>query len=126
MYTILISILSTLAIIYLVPSVLYGIASSFWGLKTPDNASPAVFLTSILISKIGVAIAFVLIFYFSYPYFDNNWLLYSFIWWIMFVFGEIGQAITPNYSWKEAVIGILSETIYLPLGALVISWMIVG
>jgi hypothetical protein len=44
----------------------------------------------------------------------------------MFVFGEIGQAITPNYSWKEAVIGILSETIYLPLGALVISWMIVG
>jgi hypothetical protein len=42
----------------------------------------------------------------------------------MFIIGEIGQAISPNYSWKEALAGIISETIYLPLSALVTQWLI--
>jgi hypothetical protein len=33
------------------------------------------------------------------------------------VFDEIGQAIGPKYSVPEAVAGIVSETIYLPLSA---------
>jgi hypothetical protein len=36
---------------------------------------------------------------------------------MMFVFDEIGQAIGPKYSVPEAVAGIVSETIYLPLSA---------
>jgi hypothetical protein len=36
---------------------------------------------------------------------------------MMFVFDEIGQAIGPKYSVQEAVAGIVSETVYLPLSA---------
>lgn len=36
---------------------------------------------------------------------------------MMFVFDEIGQVIGPKYSVQEAVAGIVSETIYLPLSA---------
>jgi hypothetical protein len=42
----------------------------------------------------------------------------------MFVFGEIGQSIGPNYSWKEAVAGVISETVYLPLSAWLVDWLI--
>jgi hypothetical protein len=45
--------------------------------------------------------------------------LYALLWWLMFAIGEVGQAIGPNYSWMEAVGGIISESIYLPLAALV-------
>ena len=75
------------------------------------------FLLSIFVSKIGTAIAFVLIFYFVLDIFGDNWLLYAFIWWVMFFIGEIGQAIGPDYSWKEAIAGIISETAYFPLSA---------
>jgi len=42
----------------------------------------------------------------------------------MFVIGEVGQAIGPNYTWKEAIAGIISETVYLPLSAYVTNWQI--
>jgi hypothetical protein len=42
----------------------------------------------------------------------------------MFVIGEVGQAIGPNYSWKEAVAGAISETVYFPLAAFVTNWLI--
>ena len=42
------------------------------------------------------------------------------------VMGEIGQTIGPNYTWKEAIAGILSETIYLPLSAYITNWLIAG
>jgi hypothetical protein len=35
----------------------------------------------------------------------------------MFVLDEIGQALGPKYSVREAVGGVVSETIYLPLSA---------
>jgi hypothetical protein len=38
----------------------------------------------------------------------------------MFILGEIGQAIGPNYSWKEAILGIISEIVYVPLSAYLI------
>lgn len=124
MNKIILSTILVLAIIYIVPFIVYGLFSTLIGAKMPEGVSPAMFLLSVLISKIGTAIAFVLIFYFARNVFGNNWLLYAFIWWVMLVIGEVGQAIGPNYSWKEAVAGMISETIYLPLSAYIVNWLI--
>jgi hypothetical protein len=118
------SIVLTLAIIYIVPFLVYGVFSAVAGLKPPENASPVQFLVSVFVSKVGTAIAFVLIFYFARDSLSGRWLLYAFVWWLMFVIGEIGQAIGPNYSWKEAVAGAISETVYFPLAAFVINRLI--
>jgi hypothetical protein len=113
-----------LVIIYIVPILVYGLASVAAGLKTPEGASPAQFLISVLVSKIGTAIAFVLIFYFARNSLSGQWLLYAFIWWLMFAIGEVGQAIGPNYTWKEAIAGVISETVYFPLSAYLTNWLI--
>lgn len=118
------SIVLTLAIIYIVPFLVYAIFSAVAGLKPPEGASPLQFLVSVFVSKIGTAIAFVLIFYFARNSLSGRWLLYAFIWWLMFVIGEVGQAIGPNYSWKEAIAGIISETVYFPLSAFATNWLI--
>ena len=70
-----------------------------------------------LVTSTGTAIAFVLIFCLAGDVLCGRWLLYALLGWVMFVIGEIGQAIGPNYSWTEALGGILSETIYVPLSA---------
>ena len=126
MTNVILSVFFVLAIIYIVPFLVYGLASVVAGLKSPEGASPARFLVSVLISKIGTAIAFVLIFHFARNSLSGQWMLYAFLWWLMFVMGEIGQTIGPNYTWKEAVAGILSETIYLPLSAYITNWLIAG
>ena len=113
-----------LAIIYIVPFVVYGVGSVVAGLKPPEGASPAGFLLSVLVSKFGTALCFVLVFYLARQELSGRWLLYAGLWWLMFVIGEMGQAIGPQYSWKEAVAGIISETLYWPLSALVTNWMI--
>lgn len=117
------SIILVLVTIYIIPIIVYGIFSAVAGLKPPDG-SPFMFLLSVLISKTGTAIAFVLIFYFAYDALSDDWLLYGFIWWLMYAIGEIGQAIGPNYSWKEAISGITSETVYFPLSAYIVRWLI--
>ena len=111
-----------LAIIYIVPFVMYGVGSVLAGLKPPEGASPARFLVSVFVSKFGTAIRFVLIFHFARGALSGRWVLYASLWWLMFVVGEIGQVIGPHYSWREAVAGIISETIYWPLSALVTNW----
>ena len=126
MINVILGVFFVLAIIYIVPFLIYGLASVVAGLKSPEGASPARFLVSVLISKIGTAIAFVLIFFFARNSLSGQWMLYAFLWWLMFVMGEIGQTIGPNYTWKEAVAGILSETIYLPLSAYITNWLIAG
>jgi hypothetical protein len=113
-----------LAIIFIVPIMVYGATSAVTGLKTPEGASPARFLTSVLVSKVGTAIAFVLIFYLARNALSAQWLLYGGLWWLMFAIGEIGQAIGPKYSWTEAIAGIISETVYIPLSAYVTYWLI--
>ena len=113
-----------LSIIYLVPFVVYSLGSAVAGLRTPAGVSPKQFLISVFISKIGTALAFVLIFHFAYSAFAGQWLLYAGLWWVMFAIGEIGQAIGPNYGWKESVAGIISETIYLPLSAWLVDWLL--
>ena len=121
---IVLSILLTLAIIYIVPFLVYALFSVVADLKPPEGASPLRFLAGIFVSKVGTAIAFVLIFYFARNSLSGQWLLYAFIWWLSFSIGEIGQAIGPNYSWTEAIAGIISETIYFPLSAFVTNWLV--
>jgi hypothetical protein len=110
--------------IYIIPFLIYGLFTAMAGLEPPKDTSPAQFLMSVLVSKTGTAIAFVLIFYFARNSFSERWLLYAFIWWLMFIIGEIGQAIGPNYTWKEAIAGAISETVYFPLSAFVVNWLI--
>jgi hypothetical protein len=125
MEKVLLAMALVLAIIFMVPIIVYGAASAVAGLKTPEGASPARFLTSVLVSKLGTAIAFVLIFYFARNALSAQWLLYGCLWWLMFVIGEIGQAIGPKYSWTEAIAGIISETAYIPLSAYV-TYRLIG
>lgn len=124
MEKVILGIMLVLAIIYIVPFLVYGLGSVVAGLKTPAGVSPAQFLLSVLVIKTGTAIAFVLIFYVALGSLSGQWLLYAGIWWLMFVIGEIGQAIGPNYSWKEGIAGVISETIYLPLSAWLIDWLL--
>ena len=121
---IILSILLTLVIIYIVPFLIYVIFSKMADLKPPEDVSPLQFLTGIFVSKVGTAIAFVLIFYFARNSFSGQWLLYAFLWWLMYTIGEVGQAIGPNYTWKEAIAGIISETVYFPLSAFVTNWLV--
>jgi len=113
-----------LAVIHAVPFVVYGLASVVVGLKTPEGASPVRFLSGVFVSKIGTALAFVLIFHVARDALSGQWLLYALLWWLMFVLDEIGQSIGPNYSWKEGVAGVISETVYLPLSAWLVDWLI--
>jgi hypothetical protein len=124
MAKVILSIVSVLAIIYIVPFLIYGLATVVAGLEPPGGASPAQFLISVLVSKVGTAVAFVLIFHFARDALGGQWLLYAFVWWLMFVIGEIGQAIGPDYTWKEAVAGLISETVYFPLSAYLINRLI--
>lgn len=69
-----------LVVIYVIPLIVYGLFSSLIGAKMPEGVSPMIFLLSVLVSKIGTAIAFVLIFYFARNSFSGHRLLYAFIW----------------------------------------------
>lgn len=113
------SFLLVLAVIYIIPIIIYGTFSRFLKLETPKG-SAVKFLLGILISKVGAALAFVIIFYIGREIFSEKWLLYGIIWLGMYISGEIGQAIGPDYSWKEAIAGIVSECIYFPLSAYIV------
>jgi hypothetical protein len=123
MRNITIAIAIVLAIIFLVPIAVYGAISAMTGFH-PPGAEPIRFLIGVLVSKAGTAITFVLIFYFAKNALAGQWLLYAALWWLMFVLGEVGQAIGPDYSPQEAVAGVVSESIYLPLSAWVVNWLI--
>lgn len=109
--------------IFVVPVLIYGAFAALTGLK-PPGSSPALFLVSTAVSKLGTAMAFVGLFYLARDVFGGQWLLYAGIWWLMFVIGEVGQAIGPNYSWQEAIAGAISESIYFPLSGLIVNWLV--
>jgi hypothetical protein len=113
-----------LVIIYVVPFVVYGTFTIVADFKPPEGVSPTQFLISVLVSKTGTAIAFVLIYFFARTSLGGRWVLYASLWWMMFVLGEIGQATGPNYTWKEAIAGIISETAYFPLSAYITSRLV--
>ena len=123
MLQIILAIFLVLITIYIVPFIVYGVLSSLWSIKTPDG-SPVLFLMSVFVSKAGTAITFVLIYYFAQAVFSSNWLLYTSLWLFMFIIGELGQAIAPNYTFKEAIAGIISEVIYFPVSGYIIYSLI--
>lgn len=121
--TVLLCIFLVLAVIYIVPVIVYAVFSSVAGVKQPKG-SPVRFLLSIFISKLGTAIAFVLIYYVAGNVLREQLLLYAFLWWIFFILGEIGQAVGPDYTWKEAIAGMISETLYVPFSAYILHWLL--
>jgi hypothetical protein len=115
------AVLLVLLIIYVVPFVVYGVASVVGGLKPPDTASPARFLSGILVTKLGTAIAFVALFALTRGFWGERWLLYGLIWLVMFALSEVGEAISGRMTVPEAVLGVVSECVYAPASALLVS-----
>ncbi len=113
------SFLLTLVIIFVVPVLIYGLFVKYAGWKEPEKKLS--FMISVLIQKIGTALGFVTIFTIGSEYFDDSWLIYGLIWAAMFAIVEIGQAVGPGYSKKEAVAGIISEFIYFTLSGFVVA-----
>lgn len=112
----------TLLIIFVVPIVIYGLFVKFAGLKEPEKKLS--FLLGVLVQKLGTALGFTALFVIGKEYFADNWFLYSLVWAGMFSIVEIGQAMGPNYSKKEALAGIISEFMYFPSAAFVLSWLV--
>ena len=119
-----IAVLWVLALIYVVPFLIYSAFSALGMVTPPEDISPIRFLLSILISKAGTALVFVLIFYLARNTFHGRWLLYGLLWWLMFITGEVGQAMGPDYTWPEAIAGMIAETLYCPLAAVSVDWLI--
>ncbi len=120
MRKILLAIGLSLAIMYVIPFPVYGTLSALTGLQPPTEGSATLFLLSVLVIKVGVAVAFVLLYSLARDSWAGRWMLYALIWWLMFAVVEVGQAITPDYSWLDALGGIVAEAIYFPLAALVV------
>ena len=97
--------------------VAYGSFSATFDLQPPAGVSPGQLFLAVFIMKLGVSIAFVLLFSVAREVWTRRWLLYAAIWFVMFAVIEVGQAVTPNYSWLEAVAGVIAEAIYFPLSA---------
>lgn len=106
---------------FLVPLPIYGTLYALLGLQIPTVGSPTQFMIRVLIMKLGVAVAFVLLFFLAHETWARQLLRYALVWWIMFAVIEIGQAVTPDYSWLAAMGGILSEAVYFPLSALAVA-----
>ena len=111
-------------IFFCVPFLAYGTYSALTGREPPDEVSLAVFMASVVLEKIGHTIAFVGLFYLGRGTFRDRWLWYAAAWWSMFVLAEAALAIRSDYSWPEAIAGMISEAIYFPLAALVTRRMI--
>jgi hypothetical protein len=120
MRKILLAVGLVLAIMYVVPFPVYGLLSALTGLQPPTEGSATLFLLSVLIIKVGVAVAFVLLYSLARDSWAGRWMLYALIWWLMFAVVEVGQAVTPDYSWLDALGGIVAEAIYFPVAALVV------
>ncbi len=115
--SVVIATMAVLAIIYVVPLVLYGAASRLGGLELPTESSPQRFLLGVLVTKLGTAVAFVLLLEMTSAVWIDRWLLYGLIWFGMFAASEVGDAISGRSTWREASLGILSEAIYAPASA---------
>ncbi len=113
------SIGAAFLIMNLATFVAYGSLALLVGLEPPADGSPGQFFASVLVVKLGMAIAFVALYYVAREVWSTRWMLYAAIWWATFAIIEMGQAIAPNYSWLDALGGIAAEAIYFPLAAVV-------
>ncbi len=118
----LIAILAVWAILFAVPFVVYGAGSTMLNLKPPEGPVWR-FLTSVAVTKLGTAVAFVALFALCRDVWRGQWLLYAAIWFAMFAVSEIGDLVKSGYSLAEAALGILSEAVYAPLSAFTVDRM---
>ncbi len=121
---ILLSVVVTFIIIFVVPFPFYAGLAYAGLVEHPEEASAATFVLGVLVSMMGTAIAFVLIFCVARSLFTTRWGTYAFLWWLMSVIHEVGQSIGPGYTWMEGIAGVASETVYFPLAGFVISRML--
>lgn len=115
--SVVLAILAVLAIFYFVPFVVYASASAFGWTEVPSESSPKAFLTGVLVTKLGTAVAFVLLLHLGPETWAQNRLLYALIWFLMFATSEIGDGISQRSTWPDVVLGIASEAIYAPAAA---------
>ncbi len=111
------AIIAVYMIVVIVPFPVYMVFSKYAGLAEPEN--PSEFFASMLVQKIGTTVGFVFLFYIVRETLSEQWLTYALIWVAMYAITEIGQAMGPNYGWKEAFAGIIAEAIYFPLAGFV-------
>ncbi len=124
MQRLLLATMATLAIMYVVPFPIYGALSIVTAIEPPSPDSPGLFMLSVLVVKVGVAIGYVLLFYLGRSHWLENWKTYAGVWWIMVAIMEVGQAIVPDYTWLDAFGGIIAEAIYFPVSAVVVVRLI--
>ena len=115
---------ATFVVMNLATFVAYGSLSALVGLEPPAVDSPGRFFVSVLVVKLGLATAFVLLYHVAQDIWFSRWIIYAAIWWIAFATMEIGQAIAPDYSWMDALGGIIAEAVYFPMSALVTRRML--
>jgi len=112
------AIAAVLAIIFVVPLVIYAIGSALRLVDIPQDASPKRFLLGVLLTKLGTAGAFVLLLRLGESALAGRWLLYALIWFAMFATSEIGDAVSGRSTRQESTLGVLSEAVYAPAAAL--------
>lgn len=117
MTRLIIVLLLVLLVIYGVPFFVYGAASALWGLQPPTTASSTEFLLGVLLTKLGHAAAFVVLFGAARAFWGPRWILYAAVWLVMFAFSELGDAVSGRCTRLMAVLGVVSEAIYVPLSA---------
>ena len=118
------AVVVTLVIMHVGAFVAYGAASALFGLDPPKDVSPAQLFASVFVQKLGLAVAFVLLYQVAHESWVGRWFTYALIWFTMFAIMECGQAMGPAYSWSDAAAGVVAEGIYCPLSALVLSKML--
>lgn len=119
---IVLSFIVTLVITFIVPIIIYGIFAKLTELKEPEKKLS--FFAGVLIQKIGTSAGFVTLYTFNLTQNSERWLIYSLIWVAMFAIVEIGQGITSRSPKAEVVAGIISELIYFPLAAYVMTFLL--
>lgn len=115
--SVVLAICAVLAIIYVIPFVVYATASALHLVDIPAEASPRQFLLGVLVTKAGTAAAFVLLAQMSGAV-AAAWPAYALIWFVMFAASEVGEAISGRSTWPEAGLGMLAEAVYAPAAAL--------
>lgn len=113
------AVLLTVVIFHVVAFAVYAPWSMITGME-PSAAgdSMGAFILGVFVQKLGHAITFVLLFYIARDIFSRRWLTYAALWWLYAAIAEIGEAITPVYSWEEAILGIIAEAVYFPIAAI--------
>lgn len=114
------AVVAVLAIIYVVPFIIYAGANALHLVDVPSEASPQRFLLGVLITKLGTAVAFVLILHLGSPGLGLGWSTYAILWFLMFAASELGDAVSGRSGWSEALLGVASEASYAPAAALAV------